>query len=59
MPILAMDLGLPPSVVLVTKHGEQIAFGKAQLLRNDCIISVQCACYKTSRWSWFNIALLS
>ena len=39
--ISAVDLGLPPAVVLVPEDGEDVALREAELLRDGCRIHVE------------------
>lgn len=39
--VAVVDLGLPPSVVLMTEHGQVVSFGEPQFLGYRCLVHVQ------------------
>jgi hypothetical protein len=44
-PVPAVDLGLPPTVILVSEDGEDVALCEAELFRNRCLVQVERSSY--------------
>lgn len=44
---LAHNLCLPPSIILVPRHRQDISLGKGELFRDGALVHVHCTCYDT------------
>jgi len=45
--IAAMNLGFPPSIVLVPEDGENVTLGKSKLFWNRGLVHIQGPCYSS------------